>query len=98
MSMAFSLAKLICSHCDQVRHPPAPIALFGQLSPNILAAILGVYLIPVFHRWVGVVTSLAYLPLGDDGSAEQWTQLQDNSVEIILVEESAIQVKLLLIE
>ena len=93
MSRAFSLAKHISTHFDQIHRPPASIiALFGELSLNTLAAILGVYLIPVFLRRVGVVRGVAYLPLL--GNVEHWThQLQSNSVEIILVEESSVEVK-----
>ena len=99
MSQVSNVAEVLSNYLSLVSIPFAPVAVFGKSSPDILVAILGVLSSPLHFRYEraerGVVGGVAYLPVGMTSYAEQWSKLQENEVELVLVEESALQVSLL---
>ena len=95
MSQVSNVAEVLSNYLSLVSIPFAPVAVFGKSSPDILVAILGVLSSPLHFRCERAERGVAYLPVDMTSYAEQWSKLQENEVELVLVEESALQVSLL---
>ncbi len=94
---ALTIAKKVSNYLKEEQYPFSPIAVCGLLYPDILAGILGVLSSPLFifqcdKRDKGVFGGVAFLPLSTGVQADDFSKLQENEVETILVELSTFQV------